>query len=243
MYACIVNSVIKILLCHYTGSSLVRRHCHPLHSEIPKAFFSQLILCWWCPVPEGPLRSGIVFTLWLVQFLLIKNFSVLVLPTLSSGAWSEPLSNHSVYTECTGRAVSNPGKILVLLVSAFNLRTMTFRKEERRGGGESHRTKSGKWREKGKRSRVSRVSGQGAATAAESRIHIRYFWSWSDWYCCSKPVHISFTPNTSWSHRRKASWGFGHHNYYKKQRSGCKEQAKRMPNQQYFTIYPLAVFQ
>lgn len=53
-----------------------------------------------------------------------------------------------------------------------------FQKIGRRTG-ESHRTKPGKGREKGKRatSGVNRVSGQGAATAAESRIHDILFWS------------------------------------------------------------------
>lgn len=89
---------------------------------------------------------------------------------------------------------------------------------------------------------MSRVSGQGAATIAESGIHNRFFWSRSDRYCCSKPAHVSFTPNTLRSHGRKASQRLDHHNYYKKQRSGCKEQAKRMPKRRYFTTYPPAVF-
>lgn len=42
--------------------------------------------------------------------------------------------------------------------------------------------------------------------------------------------------------RHWSSQGFDHHNYCKKQRSGCKEQAKRMTKRQYFATCLVAVF-
>lgn len=154
------------------------------------------------------------------------SIHISVFPALSShSGWSEPLPNHSVYTECTGGAASNQRKqFVVVLVSVFNL-TMSFKKEGGEGGEEKAigLSQGSRGRRKRAASCMSRVSGQGAATAVESRIHNRFFLSSSDWYCCSKAARISFPPSTLWSHGKKASQGFDHHNYYKKQRYRCKE--------------------
>lgn len=87
----------------------------------------------------------------------------------------------------------------------FQSKNNDFWKRGRRSG-RSHRARPEKGREKGTRaaSWVSQVPGQEAPTAAESRIHDRFFGSWSKWYCSSKTAHITFTPNTLWPHKRKA---------------------------------------
>lgn len=127
-----------------------------------KGFFSQLIpCCWWCPAPEGPLSSGVVFTLWSVQFFLIKNFSACTCLSPSCSLqwqWLIWTASKSFCMYRMHRKDSFKPKKTVCggFGVCFQYKNNEFQKRgRRRRRGESHRTKPGKQREKKKNSLLS----------------------------------------------------------------------------------------
>lgn len=152
------------------------------------------------------MSSG-AFTLrwdWGIDVAATAAYSFLLSPV--NGAWSklfsESLRIHSMHGKGCFKQKKRLCGVFGVCVQSKNYE---FQKRGRRSGG-SHRAKPGKWGERGQRAASwgSSGFGQGAAIAAESRIHDRFFGSWSNWYGSSKTARMTLTPNTLWSHGKTA---------------------------------------
>lgn len=126
--------------------------------------------------------------------------------SLANGAWSKLVASHSIYTVCTRRAVSNRRKqFVVFLESAFNLRTMSFRKE---GGGLNKviGPSLGRGGRRGKEPPLEWVGFLVREQQQQQNAEFMTFYFGVDLIgvSISKMAHITFTPNTLWSHGRKA---------------------------------------